>query len=101
MDLWIKREGQHKLTSKGTLWEHCPGDGEVETEEVYVISTTNRTEYIVAVVQIGNEEKPVVLSEANHKFSFTPANFFFLQISGTSSYQPPITVATLNPTVKI
>jgi hypothetical protein len=61
--LWIKREGIHEITRSGAQWEYRRGPSAIETNEVFVVSTVDKSDYMVVLVHEGNQENPVVLGK--------------------------------------
>lgn len=62
--LWVKCNNTQELTSGGALWEYRRGTQKIEHDEIYVVSAPReRSEYIVALAEEGDQENPVVLGE--------------------------------------
>jgi hypothetical protein len=69
-ELWIKLDDMRQIPNSRFHWEYRRGSKEIEASEIFVISTINRNDYMVAVVHEGDKESPVVLGKYPPIFNF-------------------------------
>jgi hypothetical protein len=58
--LWLKEEGNHTLTTKGSRWiYHCAED-KINGGDNYFLETTDSRPYMVALVEVLDEDRKEV-----------------------------------------